>query len=647
MYLEQNKGGLPYSELPRNALEVLSVLPDGLDVDVSFNRTDCFKETPEIILLRYLDVPIYHGWLPDPDVVGFAALSSYTYSSLSIEASDDAFQNVDQARKLLTGSQFTSNGLRCLHNDLKVNVPCVLFWHNHCSTLIKVKEHLYVLVTDSYYIGTPVVWETLTLEGSGVLVDGDFVPVAESNITLLDQPSTMSVYPPFAPPDQLVSQVSSERVSPTTAQWPATNLTSNKGDDTDYVGSLEEYAKIPGNHFAEKKNLSALGTSLEVADTRKIGRIIARDLLLQIIEGHKVMVSWNGKFDRKSILVRSGFHTMLTAWINAAYGEFSDAAILNDYTTYVNEVLSLFEVKGVGYPAFFNPLIKTLKEESGRDTRSEIQFSNFCHKVEGHLALKFSLARADFFGGINKIRKHAPRKVRRELRRVLRQTVLIDGKDWRFVISGSGHHLLRTILRHRREGDNNGGNEEDFGYFLSSIDSASQFARQVNEHADDDPEVKDDAEDGDKEEDLGALSELEASDDLKDDDKEAELGALSNLEAGVDLKVKDDDKEAELGALSNLEAGDDLKVKVKDDDKEAELGALSNLEAGDDLKVKVKDDDKEAKLVGLSNLDLLYSHYLELPLAKAHEQILTSDVHDDLHDWLNDVLELFERPEIN
>ena len=70
----------------------------GLDVNVRFTGVSDFEYTPECIIFDLLNIPLYHGWLMDPqqhDVVG--AVKGLTYNQLveqiiSQKNSEDSFQ---------------------------------------------------------------------------------------------------------------------------------------------------------------------------------------------------------------------------------------------------------------------------------------------------------------------------------------------------------------------------------------------------------------------------------------------------------------------------------------------------------------------------------------------------------------------------
>lgn len=57
--------------LPQNINDSMTVLPKlstGLDVNVRFTGVSDFEYTPECIVFDLLNVPLYHGWLLDPQV---------------------------------------------------------------------------------------------------------------------------------------------------------------------------------------------------------------------------------------------------------------------------------------------------------------------------------------------------------------------------------------------------------------------------------------------------------------------------------------------------------------------------------------------------------------------------------------------------
>ena len=59
---------LNYEQNMSDAIAVFSKLQTGIDVNVKFKAVSSFECTPEITVFDVLRIPLYHGWLPDPQV---------------------------------------------------------------------------------------------------------------------------------------------------------------------------------------------------------------------------------------------------------------------------------------------------------------------------------------------------------------------------------------------------------------------------------------------------------------------------------------------------------------------------------------------------------------------------------------------------
>jgi len=180
---------LDYEQNVNDAIAILPKLQTGLDVNVRFTGVSDFEYTPECIIFDLLNIPLYHGWLMDPqqhDVVG--AVKGLTYNQLveqiiSQKNSEDSFQ-VSQsmiAQQFLeeSASQLTYHGLCELITSIKEGELAVFFRNNHFSAIYKEKKELFLLVTDQGFLKEPkVVWETLSsIDGDGHFVDEKFVTV--------------------------------------------------------------------------------------------------------------------------------------------------------------------------------------------------------------------------------------------------------------------------------------------------------------------------------------------------------------------------------------------------------------------------------------------------------------------------------------
>ncbi|KAI3850623.1 hypothetical protein MKW92_016948 [Papaver armeniacum] len=66
-----------------DAIDLLPRLSTGIDVNVQFRRIDDFEFTRECTIFDLLDIPLYHGWIVDPQDVDTAnAIGSKSYNTL-------------------------------------------------------------------------------------------------------------------------------------------------------------------------------------------------------------------------------------------------------------------------------------------------------------------------------------------------------------------------------------------------------------------------------------------------------------------------------------------------------------------------------------------------------------------------------------
>lgn len=169
-----------------DAMAVLPKLSTGLDVNVRFTGVTDFEYTPECIVFDLLDIPLYHGWLLDPQSPeAVTAVGKLSYNQL-VEKIIDCKHSADNnkvseglvAEQFLesTASQLSYHGLCELTTTAKEQEISVFFRNNHFSTMIKHQGHLYLLVTDQGFLSEErLVWESLhNVEGDGNFCDSHF-----------------------------------------------------------------------------------------------------------------------------------------------------------------------------------------------------------------------------------------------------------------------------------------------------------------------------------------------------------------------------------------------------------------------------------------------------------------------------------------
>ncbi|KAG8476786.1 hypothetical protein CXB51_030150 [Gossypium anomalum] len=69
-----------------DAIDLLPRLATGIDVNIKFRRTDDFEFTSECAIFDLLDIPLYHGWIVDPqDYETASAVGSKSYNAIMEE----------------------------------------------------------------------------------------------------------------------------------------------------------------------------------------------------------------------------------------------------------------------------------------------------------------------------------------------------------------------------------------------------------------------------------------------------------------------------------------------------------------------------------------------------------------------------------
>ncbi|CAN0541364.1 unnamed protein product, partial [Rangifer tarandus platyrhynchus] len=177
---------LNYEQNMSDAMAVLHKLQTGLDVNVKFTGVRVFEYTPECIVFDLLDIPLYHGWLVDPQIddivkaVGNCSYNQLVEKIISCKQSENS-ELVSEgfvAEQFLnnTATQLTYHGLCELTSTVQEGELCVFFRNNHFSTMTKYKGLLYLLVTDQGFLTEEkVVWESLhNVDGDGNFCDSEF-----------------------------------------------------------------------------------------------------------------------------------------------------------------------------------------------------------------------------------------------------------------------------------------------------------------------------------------------------------------------------------------------------------------------------------------------------------------------------------------
>ncbi|XP_077928588.1 ubiquitin carboxyl-terminal hydrolase MINDY-1 isoform X2 [Halichoerus grypus] len=157
-----------------DAMTVVPKLATGLDVNVRFTGVSDFEYTPECSIFDLLGIPLYHGWLVDPQspeavsAVGKLSYNQLVEKIITCKHSSDTNLVTEGliAEQFLesTAAQLTYHGLCELTAAAKEGELSVFFRNNHFSTMTKHKSKPYVLSLPSMGQES----EVLSQEGNGI-----------------------------------------------------------------------------------------------------------------------------------------------------------------------------------------------------------------------------------------------------------------------------------------------------------------------------------------------------------------------------------------------------------------------------------------------------------------------------------------------
>ncbi|KAF2253866.1 hypothetical protein BU26DRAFT_516139 [Trematosphaeria pertusa] len=172
-------------------------------------RPGGFENTRDMRLYRTFNVPLMHGWLPEPGSEAYLAFEriAKTYETSQYvqfqeeeldaklqsgaalnEDEQQMFTDIHAIKEFLNRwpTQLTTHGLRTMRESLRPGQVAILFRNDHFSTLYKDPrtDHLVTLVTDhGYSTHDEIVWESLVdVNGQGSeLFSGDFRPIGNNS----------------------------------------------------------------------------------------------------------------------------------------------------------------------------------------------------------------------------------------------------------------------------------------------------------------------------------------------------------------------------------------------------------------------------------------------------------------------------------
>ncbi|RVX71968.1 hypothetical protein B0A52_04367 [Exophiala mesophila] len=166
-----------------------------------------FESTIDMKLYGAFNVPLVHGWLPDP---GSDAEKAFRHSAPTYEDAQalqfgeeeleykltnssltpdeqNMWQNIQSIKAFLSSypTQLTPSGLKAVQSSLPSGSFAIMFRNDHFSTIYKHPEsgQLFTLITDAGYADRDeIIWESLVdISGSSnEFFSGDFMPVSHN-----------------------------------------------------------------------------------------------------------------------------------------------------------------------------------------------------------------------------------------------------------------------------------------------------------------------------------------------------------------------------------------------------------------------------------------------------------------------------------
>eukprot|EP01029_Cantina_marsupialis_P031417 TRINITY_DN903_c1_g2_i1.p1 TRINITY_DN903_c1_g2~~TRINITY_DN903_c1_g2_i1.p1 ORF type:complete len:409 (+),score=88.86 TRINITY_DN903_c1_g2_i1:226-1452(+) len=147
------------------SLNTIPKLDKGMDVNMGFQNPTQFEYTPEMNFIDILGLKLVHGWIPSDEIANL--IENRRYNQLITKQSDGSLHPRILQFLRESPSQLTLAGIVSLHELMAEGNVAILFRNNHFSTITKIGEQIYILITDKGFPQQDIVFESLTTD------DGD------------------------------------------------------------------------------------------------------------------------------------------------------------------------------------------------------------------------------------------------------------------------------------------------------------------------------------------------------------------------------------------------------------------------------------------------------------------------------------------
>ena len=213
--MNANPRFVPASSPPPNLIDADDSVLNLPQYQGEAQRLGTFETTTDMKLYGAFQIPLIHGWLPEPgsDAAKAFARSAQTYEDAQAlqfgeeeleyklsrqgltDAEENMWRDINSIKTFLTTfpTQLTPGGLEAVQESIRSGSFAIMFRNDHFSTIYKHPEsgQLLTLITDAGYADRDeIIWESLVdVNGKhNEFFSGDFMPVGNNEPT--DESST-------------------------------------------------------------------------------------------------------------------------------------------------------------------------------------------------------------------------------------------------------------------------------------------------------------------------------------------------------------------------------------------------------------------------------------------------------------------------
>ncbi|OHT01852.1 hypothetical protein TRFO_07430 [Tritrichomonas foetus] len=164
----------------------LSNLINGFDINPLFSHCYKFNDYPNF--LELLNINMYHALVCDPQSLIYDDISRYDYDSFEMKLLESSEKENSEEFRILNKwnniivRQATKYGIEEISRIMNDGEIGIYFRSNHFSVIIKYNSKIFSLITDSSFLNSEAVWESLPDEkGDSSFYDPFFMSISNND----------------------------------------------------------------------------------------------------------------------------------------------------------------------------------------------------------------------------------------------------------------------------------------------------------------------------------------------------------------------------------------------------------------------------------------------------------------------------------